>query len=41
MVLKLQVIYSMAKYQSSHYPVSFGATAQKMCHDTGHQKVVM
>ena len=39
-VLKLQVIFSLAKCQSSYYSVSYGATAPKMCHDTDHQTVL-
>ena len=26
-------------YQSSYYSVSYGTTAQKICHDTDHQKL--
>ena len=37
--MKLQVIYSLAKCQSSYYSVSYGATGLKVCHDIGHQKV--
>ena len=38
LILKLQVIYSLSKWQSSYYSVSFGAIALKI-YDTDHQKV--
>ena len=38
-VLKLQVIYSLTKYQSGYHSVSYEPTALKICHVTEHQKL--
>ena len=40
MVLKLQMIYSLAKCLSSFYSVSYGATAVKICHETNHEQAI-